>query len=413
MKKRILGLVLVLAMVICMTPLSASAIKLGWNGNKYVLDTDTYDHFNYYLSYTEEQDMSYDISGLLTDFDFSAYVDTNFTNNEDTGKLTIQICMVPESGSSISIYRTFMRMPVTVNVEEAVEEDTDVKIGISFLGWNTNDDMIESSLTPTVINDVVTIEAGETTATGNIEFYVDGSDGCGFWEHNLEDEYVYVVFTQETQFDEYLPETSVFANEAGGTCDLDTYDDSIDDFITGFNAAVNGASDKSGRDEFMATLTKADKVEFNNVKAEYPVKETADELQWTKGGSDGLTITSTADFSKFANKVTVDGKVVEATNYAAVSGSTKITFTAAFLETLSAGDHSVVIYSTNGQATGTITIKEKAKEETKKEETKKEETKVVETEKVADTADNSAIGVFVALGVMSVAGYVSLKKKEN
>ena len=80
-------------------------------------------------------------------------------------------------------------------------------------------------------------------------------------------------------------------------------------------------------------------------------------VTWEKGSEEGTGLKSAADFAKFVS-VTVDGVVIDASNYTAVSGSTDVTFTPAYLETLEVGDHEVMINSTDGYATGTLTIVE-------------------------------------------------------
>ena len=58
--------------------------------------------------------------------------------------------------------------------------------------------------------------------------------------------------------------------------------------------------------------------------------------------------------------VLVDGKVVAKEFYDAKSGSTEVTLKAAYLETLSVGEHSLTIVSTDGEASTKFTILPKA-----------------------------------------------------
>lgn len=76
---------------------------------------------------------------------------------------------------------------------------------------------------------------------------------------------------------------------------------------------------------------------------------------WQKGSKDGLSFTSNAAFADFL-KVQVDGKDVAASNYAVKEGSTIVTLTAAYLDTLSAGKHTLSIVSANGTAATEFTI---------------------------------------------------------
>ncbi len=63
--------------------------------------------------------------------------------------------------------------------------------------------------------------------------------------------------------------------------------------------------------------------------------------------------------------VMVDGKTVDPKYYTVKSGSTIVTFTKEFLDSLSVGDHEVKFLFTNGTAKATITVVEKQAQETK------------------------------------------------
>lgn len=76
---------------------------------------------------------------------------------------------------------------------------------------------------------------------------------------------------------------------------------------------------------------------------------------WQKGGTDGLSFTSNAAFANFI-KVQVDGKDLDASNYTVKEGSTIVTLNAAYLETLSAGKHTLSVVSANGTAATEFTI---------------------------------------------------------
>ena len=77
--------------------------------------------------------------------------------------------------------------------------------------------------------------------------------------------------------------------------------------------------------------------------------------EWTKGSTDGLVFSSDAPFDKF-DSVRIDGTVIGAENYFAESGSTRITISPAYLETLDTGEHSVEIVSTDGTTTANFAV---------------------------------------------------------
>lgn len=76
---------------------------------------------------------------------------------------------------------------------------------------------------------------------------------------------------------------------------------------------------------------------------------------WQKGSKDGLSFTSSADYSDFI-KVQVDGKDLDDANYTVMEGSTVVILRAEYLQTLSAGKHSLSIVSKNDTATTEFTI---------------------------------------------------------
>lgn len=77
---------------------------------------------------------------------------------------------------------------------------------------------------------------------------------------------------------------------------------------------------------------------------------------WQKGTKDGLSFTSNASYEHF-QKVRVDGKDLDASNYTVKEGSTIVTLKASYLETLSIGKHTLSIVSDTGTAATEFTIK--------------------------------------------------------
>ena len=77
---------------------------------------------------------------------------------------------------------------------------------------------------------------------------------------------------------------------------------------------------------------------------------------WTHDSDGNITIRGNGDFSKFTG-VKVDGNLIDKSNYTAKEGSTIITLKASYLNTLSAGTHTVEILWTDGSASTTFTAK--------------------------------------------------------
>ena len=78
---------------------------------------------------------------------------------------------------------------------------------------------------------------------------------------------------------------------------------------------------------------------------------------WRKGSLTELSFRSSADVAKF-DGVTVDGTAIDAGCYSAELGSTRITLRAEYLETLSAGSHTLVIKAIDGTADTSFTVLE-------------------------------------------------------
>ena len=97
---------------------------------------------------------------------------------------------------------------------------------------------------------------------------------------------------------------------------------------------------------------------------EYKVIEGANQT-YTIDESKNATFRIDADYSLFTNKVYVDNKLLDSTNYDSKSGSTVITLKDEYLKKLSVGEHTLkVAFSNNGEATTKFTIKEKQQDET-------------------------------------------------
>ena len=103
---------------------------------------------------------------------------------------------------------------------------------------------------------------------------------------------------------------------------------------------------------------------FQYVKEEVKTKE----YNFIEGANQTYTIDESkkatfridADYSLFTNKVYVDDKLVDSTNYDSKSGSTVITLKDEYLKTLSIGEHTLkVAFSDNGETITKFTIKEK------------------------------------------------------
>ena len=107
------------------------------------------------------------------------------------------------------------------------------------------------------------------------------------------------------------------------------------------------------------------------------------------GKSKNATFRIDADYNLFTNKVYVDKKLVDSTNYDSKSGSTVITLKDEYLKTLSVGEHSLkVAFLNDGKAITKFTIKEKQQNEVPKDNKNTENTENTENNKNEEKQEN-------------------------
>lgn len=129
---------------------------------------------------------------------------------------------------------------------------------------------------------------------------------------------------------------------------------------------------------------------------------------WQKGTKDGLSFTSNAAYKHF-QKVQVDGKDLDVSNYTVKEGSTIVTLKTSYLETLSVGKHTLAIVSETGTATTEFTIKAAASANGQKP-ANLNDTAKGETKKSVQTGDNSdmmlwIVMLFASVGILGTAVY--------
>lgn len=136
-----------------------------------------------------------------------------------------------------------------------------------------------------------------------------------------------------------------------------------------------------------------------------------DNGRWTQGGDGSLGFTANGAYSKFTG-IQVDGKDVDTSQYTARSGSTIITLKPAYLDTLSAGKHTLTVLYTDGQTSGSFEIEKAAIVDTSEPEdsgnaTAAQPNKELGTS-VPQTGDNSNIVLWLGLFIVASASLVGL-----
>ena len=89
-------------------------------------------------------------------------------------------------------------------------------------------------------------------------------------------------------------------------------------------------------------------------KIEYEFK-VEPEKEWKAESGNDFVLISVADFSTFIG-AKVDGSYLDSRYYVAEEGSTKVTFKAEYLETLTSGDHTLSVVSEDGEAKAVVSI---------------------------------------------------------
>ena len=150
---------------------------------------------------------------------------------------------------------------------------------------------------------------------------------------------------------------------------------------------------------------------FQYVKEEVIPKE----YKFTEGANQIYTIDESknaifridADFSLFDGKLYIDGILVDAKNYKAVSGSTVITLNKEYVDTLSVGEHTIKVeFSDGGSATTQFEVKAK-------------QVNTEKTENITNPQTGDNIGTYIILSIISVLGIATTvvinnkKKREN
>lgn len=158
----------------------------------------------------------------------------------------------------------------------------------------------------------------------------------------------------------------------------------------------------------------------DTIIAKLPVIVDGAGQSWEKGGSNGLTFTSDAEFGDLI-QVLVDETAVDDSCYTVKEGSTVVTLKASYLNTLSAGEHTLAIVSKNGTAKTTFTVTEKSVVEnpdTENPESGKNETQTNPSSASPKTGDDSHLVLWIAFLLISGMGATgvtlsSKKRKAN
>ena len=94
---------------------------------------------------------------------------------------------------------------------------------------------------------------------------------------------------------------------------------------------------------------------YDDISIDYKFLDGTDNQTYILKGGNTLTLKVDADKAKFVG-VYVDGKLVDKANYTVTAGSTVVTFTKDYMQSLAVGVHDVKVDFTDGQAITTIEV---------------------------------------------------------
>ena len=345
---------------------------------------------------------------------------TGFTWNSPAtiltaGTNTYTATYTPEDTAN---YKTIMDIDIEVNVKNTFNVITSVpggngtitpsKIGV------IEGSKVKITFTPNTgyMIDKVLVNGIEKTAIGNeIEITVD------------EEKTVEVIYQK-------IPFTITVEEVTGVTVDPDgivtvNYGDDKDFTITantGYKLVKVLVNDEEkaleGNTLKLKNITSNMKIKVVVEKIEYKVIEGADQT-YTIDQSTEARFRIDADYSLFDKKVYVDDILVDGANYTSESGSTIITFSKEYIDTLAIGQHTLkVAFTDGGEAKTTFTIARQF------EENNNNENVSLNTENKKEMKDNGSnpktgdnVMLYIAIVSMSIIGLgattVAVKKDKT
>ena len=295
------------------------------------------------------------------------------------------------------------------------------KVSAPFVGGSMYIPSVKTITMPAVtVIDVVEIngvtvsftDSDKPVFTGKVPDGANYAYRCEWWELDSK------TGAMSTDFGNFY-ENKFTAFEAGKTYHYGVYVTTIygDRYVFGPNTKlkINGefvnykryeGDTSDGSDGTMWVLTDLTMTpQASGTTPEYKITEGANGA-WTQNSDGTLKFVANGDFSKFTG-VKVDGTLIAADKYTAVSGSTVVTLKKDYLSTLSVGKHTLTIVYNDGECSTEFEIK-----------AAQSGGSTADKPKPPQTGDNSSLTLWVALllisgGAVIGATVVSKKKKHS
>ena len=296
------------------------------------------------------------------------------------------------------------------------------KVSAPFVGGSMYIPSVKTITMPAVtVIDVVEIngvtvsftDGDKPVFTGKVPDGANYAYRCEWWELDSK------TGAMSTDFGNFY-ENKFTAFEAGKTYHYGVYVTTIygDRYVFGPNTKlkINGefvnykryeGDTSDGSDGTMWVLTDLTMTpQASGTTPEYKITEGANGA-WTQNSDGTLKFVANGDFSKFTG-VKVDGTLIAADKYTAVSGSTVVTLKKDYLSTLSVGKHTLAIVYNDGECSTEFEIKA----------AQSGGDTTPDKPKSPQTGDNSSLTLWVALlfisgGAVIGATVVSKKKKHS
>ena len=160
--------------------------------------------------------------------------------------------------------------------------------------------------------------------------------------------------------------------------------------------AINYNSDEEGFIAFLNNI--GTYVLYDDLKDSYDFLDNSANQTYNPQTDNTLRIRIDALYSSFLN-VYVDNTLVDESNYTKEEGSTIITFTKAFMSSLSSGSHTITVNFTGGSATTNVTIGS-----------------LVPANTTSNPQTNDSIGIWIIIFAVSLVGIIigfTIFKKNN
>jgi pilin isopeptide linkage protein/uncharacterized repeat protein (TIGR02543 family) len=267
---------------------------------------------------------------------------------------------------------------ITVGESIALTANAFTADGFTFTGWNTKADGSGTSYADgEVVKDLA-------KADGYVQLYAQ-------WEKNTPQGTYTVHFEPNGGSGDMSDQKITVGESTALTANAFTRSGYT---FTGWNTAADGSGTSYTDGAEVTDLAQADGsvtlyAQWKQNTTPAPVYKIikGDGQTWTKGTSTGISMTADGPFAKF-EKLLIDGSEVAQSDYSATSGSTIVTTTAAYAESLSLGQHTLTVQYTDGSASGTFYVAEKQTDTTEKPADGEDDTKQDDTtQPAADKAD--------------------------